>query len=68
MTETRVVQILGSFVGTAKPHPDGFRFDSLDVRLDELDGGVWPTLPELHLGVESAFRVSRARPVAETPR
>jgi hypothetical protein len=41
------VDINGSLVGTAVSDHDVFRFFSVDVRLDELDGLVWKTLPEL---------------------
>jgi len=41
------VEIDGSIIGTAVSDQDVFRFFSADVRLDELDGRVWETLPEL---------------------
>jgi hypothetical protein len=61
MTGARIVQVQGNFVGAAMRHPDGYRFVALDVRLDELDGKVWATFPELHWRVESAYRLSRLR-------
>ena len=42
-----IVDIHGVFVGLAVPQPGGFRFVAMDVRLDELDGSVWVTLPAL---------------------
>lgn len=48
MSDSRAIDIDGTFVGSAVRLPDGFRFDALDVRLDELDGMMWPSLPELH--------------------
>jgi len=59
MNQSHVVQVQGHFVGAAALHPDGYRFIALDVRLDELDGRVWPTFPELHRQVHRAFRISR---------
>jgi len=45
--QSHVVEIEGAFVGAAVRLPDGYRFVALDVRLDELDGMVWSSLPEL---------------------
>jgi hypothetical protein len=47
MIESHVVDIDGSFVGAAVRLSDGYRFVAVDVRLDELDGMVWPNLFEL---------------------
>jgi hypothetical protein len=61
MSDGQIVQVLGNFVGAAMRDAGGFRFVALDVRLDELDGTVWPTFPELRWRVESAYRLSRSR-------
>ena len=51
MIQSHVVEIKGAFVGAAVRSADGYRFVALDVRLDELDGRVWPSLPELRRNV-----------------
>lgn len=48
MIQSHVVEIDGAFVGAAVRQIDGYRFVAVDVRLDELDGRVWPTRGELH--------------------
>ena len=45
------VVIDGAMVGTAVADGNDFRFFAADVRLDELDGLTWPTLPELRFGI-----------------
>ncbi len=47
MLQSHVVEIDGAFVGAAVRLADGYRFVAVDVRLDDLDGRVWPTLTEL---------------------
>jgi hypothetical protein len=47
MIQSHVVDIDGTFVGAAVRLLEGYRFVALDPRLDELDGTVWPSLPEL---------------------
>ncbi len=68
MNGSHIVQIQGNFVGAAMLVPDGFRFVALDARLDDLDGEVWRTFPELHREVESAFRLNWPGDEAETSR
>lgn len=47
MQQSHVVEIDGAFVGAAVRQSDGYRFVAVDVRLDEIDGRVWPTLVDL---------------------
>jgi len=47
MIQSHIVDIDGTFVGAAIRLADGYRFVAVDVRLDELDGLVWASLPEL---------------------
>jgi hypothetical protein len=64
---SKVVQVAGNFVGAAIPQRDGYRFVALDVQLDELDGRVWPTLPDLHADVTDAFHEARAARFSAKP-
>lgn len=45
------VEIDGFFVGTVVSDGNAFRFFAADVRLDELDGIAWSTLPELRSSI-----------------
>jgi hypothetical protein len=47
MLQSYVIDVDGRFVGAAVRQPDGFRFVAIDVRLDALDGSVWPSLAEV---------------------
>ena len=60
MLQSRVVEVDGTFVGTAVRQSEGYRFVAIDVRLDELDWRVWPTLAELRRHVRAACLLSRA--------
>lgn len=55
MVKSHLVDIDGRFVGTAVRLPNGYRFVAVDVRLDELDGFVSSTLPELMRAVRGTF-------------
>ena len=56
MIQSHAIDIDGRFVGAAVRSDDGFRFVALDIRLDEMDGRVWPTVAEMrwHLGQVAA--------------
>jgi hypothetical protein len=47
MLQSHVVEIDGVFVGAAVRQPEGYRFVAVDVRLDQIDGRVWPTLSDV---------------------
>jgi hypothetical protein len=55
------IEIDGSIIGTAVSDQNVFRFFSADVRLDELDGRVWETLPALRTQVVFARSLIMAR-------
>ena len=67
MSGAHIVQVDGNFVGAAMRDAAGFRFVALDVRLDELDGKVWPSFPELRWQVESICRLDRWTEATRTP-
>ena len=60
MLQSHVVDIDGTFVGAAVRQPDGYRFVAVDVRLDELDGRVLPSLAEVQRAARVAFVAARA--------
>lgn len=66
MLQSHVIDVDGAFVGAAVRQADGFRFVAVDVRLDDLDGSVWPTLDEVRRQARAAFLLGR-RPFAAAP-
>jgi hypothetical protein len=54
MLQSHVIDIDGVFVGAAVRLHDSYRFVATDLRLDEIDGTLWPSLNDVR-------RVARAR-------
>ena len=55
MLRSHVVDVDGKFVGSAVRQSDGYRFVAVDVRLDELDGQVWPTPADVRSRARAAL-------------
>ena len=47
MLQSHVIDIDGAFVGAAVRLDKGYRFIATDMKLDELDGSIWPTLADV---------------------
>lgn len=47
MLQSHVIDIDGVFVGAAVRLDRGYRFIATDLRLDDLDGSIWPTLADV---------------------
>lgn len=47
MLQSHVIDIDGAFVGAAVRLDTGYRFIATDMKLDDLDGSVWPTLGDV---------------------
>lgn len=47
MLQSHVIEIDGVFVGAAIRLDTGFRFIATDMRLEELDATVWPSLADV---------------------
>ena len=47
MLQSHVIEIDGVFVGAAVRLDNGYRFIATDIRLDGLDGTIWPSLPDV---------------------
>jgi hypothetical protein len=47
MLQSHVIDINGTFVGAAVRLDRGYRFVALDIRLEDLDGQVHPTLADV---------------------
>lgn len=70
MLQSHVIDIDGAFVGAAIRLDSGYRFIATDIRLDDLDGSVWPSLADIQRLARNLYltgrvsAASRAKPVA----
>ena len=62
MLQSHIIEIDGAFVGAAVRLDIGFRFVATDIRVEELDGTVWPSLPELRRLAGGLYRTGRLSP------
>ena len=46
MIQSHVIEVNGTFVGAAVRQGQGFRFVAVDLRVEELDGTVLPSLAD----------------------
>ncbi len=46
MIQSHVIEVDGAFVGAAVRHGQGYRFVAVDMRVEELDGSVLPSLAD----------------------
>ena len=47
MLQSHVIDIDGAFAGVAVRSDRGFFFIATDLRAEELDGSIWPTLADV---------------------
>ena len=47
MHQSHIIEVGGQFAGAAVDHGGTFRFIAVDPRVDDLDGSLWPTLPDV---------------------
>jgi len=59
MLQSHIIEIDGAFVGAAVRLDIGFRFVATDIRVEELDGTVWPSLPDLQRLAGGLYRTGR---------
>jgi hypothetical protein len=59
MLQSHIIEIDGAFVGAAVRLDIGFRFVATDIRVEELDGTVWPSLPDLRRLAGGLYRTGR---------
>jgi hypothetical protein len=45
--QPRVIHVSGQFAGAAVSHDGKFRFIAADPRVEDLDGSLWGTLPDM---------------------
>lgn len=59
MLQSHVIDIDGIFVGAAVRLDTGYRFIATDMKLDDLDGSVWPSLADIHRLARQVFMGGR---------
>jgi hypothetical protein len=59
MLQSYVIEIDGTFVGAAIRQHNGYRFVAVDIRLEELDATVWPTLADVQRLARRLFVTGR---------
>jgi hypothetical protein len=47
MLQSHIIDVDGAFVGAAVRLDRGYRFIATDIKLDDLDGSIWPTLADV---------------------
>ena len=62
MLQSHVIDIDGAFVGAAVRLDTGYRFVATDMKLDDLDGSVWPTLAEIQRHARRLYLGGRVLP------
>jgi hypothetical protein len=59
MLQSHIIEIDGAFVGAAVRLDIGFRFVATDIRVEELDGTVWPSLADVQRLAGGLYRTGR---------
>ena len=67
MLQSHVIEIGGTFAGAAVDAAGRFRFIAVDPRVEELDGSVWPTLPDVRRVVGHLLTTGRLPPARTSP-
>ena len=62
MLQSHVIAIDGAFIGVAVLLDRGYRFVATDIRMEELDGSIWPTLTDVQRLAGQLFRTGRFGP------
>lgn len=68
MLQSHVIDIDGAFVGAAIRLDNGYRFIATDIRLDDLDGTIWPNLNDVKRLAHRLFLTGRFDEIAPPQR
>jgi hypothetical protein len=60
MLQSHIIDIDGNFVGAAVRLDVGYRFIATDMKLDDLDGSVFPTLADVQRLARRIYLGNRA--------
>jgi hypothetical protein len=66
MLQSHIIDVDGAFVGAAVRLDRGYRFIATDLRLDDLDGSIWPTLADVQRLARRMLLSGRVAGVAGT--
>ncbi len=61
MLQSHIIDIDGAFVGAAVRLDTGYRFIATDMKLDDLDGSVWPTLADVKRLARRLYTAGRSQ-------
>lgn len=59
MLKSHVIEVDGAFVGAAVLLSDGYRFVAADLRVEEIDGSLWPSLQDARRVARHLFETGR---------
>lgn len=59
MHQSHIIEVSGQFAGAAVDHAGAFRFIAVDPRVEDLDGSLWPTLPDVRRVVGHLMKTGR---------
>ncbi len=62
MIQSHIIDVGGTFAGAAINTAGTFRFIAVDPRVEELDGSVWPSLPDVRRVVGHLLTTGRLPP------
>jgi hypothetical protein len=65
MLQSHVIDIDGAFVGAAVRLDRGYRFIATDMKLEDLDGSIWPTLADVQRLARRIYLGGRITPPAQ---
>jgi hypothetical protein len=68
MLQSHVIDVDGDFVGAAVRLDVGYRFIATDMRLEELDGSVWPSLVDVKRLAQRVYLSGQIVPIGEATR
>jgi hypothetical protein len=67
MLQSHIIEIDGVFVGAAVRLDRGYRFVATDMRLEDLDGSIWPNLEDVRRLARRALYPAPLAPAAARP-
>jgi hypothetical protein len=65
MLQSHVIDVDGAFVGAAVRLDRGYRFIATDMKLDDLDGSIWPSLADVQRLARRIYLGGRISPSAQ---
>ena len=63
MLQSHVIDIDGHFVGAAVRLDVGYRFIATDMKVEDLDGSIWPSLADVKRLARGLYLGNRLKPL-----